>query len=65
MKRSIRKAKKAMKNSNGFFTLVIKSSSMFCVNEWDTVKFQHKGISVNGFIYIPYVMINRVIWEGK
>ena len=54
-----------MKNSNGFFTLMVKSSPMLCANEWNTIKFHSKGISVDDSIYVPYTWIIKVIKEGK
>ena len=31
---SIRKTKKAMKKSNGFFSVVVDNGMVFCVSEW-------------------------------
>ena len=37
---SIRKTKKAMKRSNGFFTVVVDNGMCFCVSEWYTFEWQ-------------------------
>lgn len=63
---SIRKLKKAIKNSNGFLTLGIHRHGYYVINEDNKVIFHKKGLDViNGFItvYIEYVDINRLIIE--
>ena len=57
---SIRKTKKAMKKSNGFFTAVMNNSICFCASEWDTIKYHKHGISVNDSAYVPYKRIKRI-----
>ena len=59
----IRKAKKAMKNSNGFISVRIKRM-VFPINEWDILVFHSKGISVNESVYIPYSKIDNIIVEN-
>lgn len=59
----IRKAKKVMKNSNGFISIRVKRM-IFPINEWDILVFHSKGISVNGRTYIPYSKMDRVIIEN-
>lgn len=57
---SIRKLKKLMKNSNGFFTLRLKDDTLFCSNEWNMIKYYEKGISFDKSVYIPYKYIRKI-----
>lgn len=58
---SIRKTKKAMKKSNGFFTARVDNGMYFCVSEWYTLRYHKKGISIGHAEYIPYNIIIRII----
>lgn len=40
---SIRKTKKAMKKSNGFFSVVVDNGMVFCVSEWYILKYHKKA----------------------
>lgn len=60
---SIRKTKKAMKKSNGFFT-VVDNGMCFCVSEWYTLKYHKKGISIGNAEYLPYNIMRKVISES-
>lgn len=60
----IRKIKKAMKNSNGFFSVKAKGGRILCLSEWNDVKFHKKGFSVDSAEYVPYNWIKKVIKEG-
>ena len=57
---SIRKTKKAMKKSNGFFTAVMDNSMCFCASEWGTIKYRKHGVSVNDSVYVPYKLIKGI-----
>ena len=61
---SIRKTKKAMKKSNGFFTVVVDNGMVFCVSEWHTLKCHRKGISLGNAEYLPYNIMRKVIPES-
>ena len=61
---SIRKTKKAMKKSNGFFTVVMNNSMCFCTTEWHTLytlKYHKHGIVIGNAGYLPYKLIRRLI----
>ena len=58
--RSIRKTKKAVKKSNGFFTAVMNNSICFCASEWDTIKYHKHGVSVSDSVYVPYKLIKGI-----
>ena len=58
--RSIRKTKKSMKKSNGFFTAVMYNNICFCASEWDTIKYRKHGISADDSVYVPYKRIRRI-----
>lgn len=60
---SIRKTKKAMKKSSGFFTAKVNNGMYFCVSEWCTLRYHKKGISVDYAEYVPYSMIIRIIYN--
>ena len=60
---SIRKTKKAMKKSNGFFSVVVDNGIIFCVSEWYTLRYHKKGISVDYAEYLPYKIMKRIIIE--
>ena len=61
---SIRKIKKAIKKSNGFFSVIVANPSMvFCVSEWQTLKYHKKGISVDDSEYLPYSIMRTIIIE--
>lgn len=60
---SIRKTKKAMKKSNGFFSVVVDNGMIFCVSEWSTLRYHKKGISVDYAKYLPYKIMKRIIIE--
>lgn len=60
---SIRKTKKAMKKSNGFFSVVVDNGMVFCVSEWYILRYHKKGISVNYAEYLPYKIMKRIIIE--
>lgn len=61
---SIRRTKKAMKKSNGFFTIVVNNGMCFCVSEWYTCKYHKKGISVDNAEYLPYKIMRKIISES-
>lgn len=61
---SIRKTKKAMKKSNGFFTAIVDNGMCFCVSEWYTLRYHKKGISIGHAEYLPYNIIRKVRKEG-
>lgn len=61
---SIRKTKKAMKKSNGFFTVVMDNGMYFCTTEWYTLytlKYHKHGIFIGNAEYLPYKLIRRLI----
>ena len=61
---SIRKTKKAMKKSNGFFTAVMDNGMCFCTAEWYTIytlKYHKHGIVIGNAEYLPYNLIRRLI----
>lgn len=61
---SIRKTKKAMKKSNGFFTVVIDNSMCLCTIECHTLytlKYHKHGIVIDNAEYLPYKLIRRLI----
>lgn len=64
---SIRKTKKtikkAIKKTNGFFSIIIDNNMIFCVSEWHNLKYHKKGISVNNEDYLPYKAIHKIIIE--
>lgn len=60
---SIRKTKKAMKKSNGFFSVVVDNGMIFYVSEWHTLRYHKKGISVDYAEYLPYKIMKRIIIE--
>ena len=60
---SIRKTKKAMKKSNGFFSIVVDNGMVFCVSEWYILSYHKKGISVDYAEYLPYKIMKRIIIE--
>lgn len=60
---SIRKTKKAMKKSNGFFSVVVDNGMVFCVSEWYILRYHKKGISVGYAEYLPYKIMKRIIIE--
>lgn len=61
---SIRRTKKVMKKSNGFFTVVVDNGMCFCVSEWYTLKYYKKGISVGNAEYLPYNIMRKIISES-
>lgn len=61
---SIRKTKKAMKKSNGFFSVVVDNGMVFCVSEWYILRYHKKGISVDYAEYLPYSIMRKVIRES-
>ena len=58
---SVRKTKKAMKKSNGFFTAIMGNGICLCASEWYTLKYHKHGISVDDAEYLPYKLIRRLI----
>ena len=60
---SIRKAKKTMKKSNGFFSVVVNNNMVLCVSEWNILRYHKKGISVDYSEYLPYKIIKKIIIE--
>lgn len=63
---SIRKLKKAMKNSSGFLTIGVHNHGFYAINEGDRIVFHKKGIDITNNIfttYIKYTEINRLIIE--
>ena len=64
---SIRKLKKALKNSNGFLTISVHNHGFYAADEGDKIVFHKKGISFSvgniEYAYIPYLEINRLIIE--
>ena len=61
---SVRRTKKAMKKSNGFFTIVADKGMHFCMSEWCTLKYHKKGISVDNAEYLPYSIMRKIISES-
>ena len=59
----IRKIKKAINKSNGFFTVVMNNGICFCVSEWYTRKLHKHKICINS-VYIPYKEIKKLIING-
>lgn len=66
---SIRKIKKAMKKSNGFFTMVVSpalsdgyamDNMVFCSNESTAIQYRKQGVVFYNSEYIPYKMIRGV-----
>lgn len=57
---SIRKSKKLMKKSNGFFAIVV-GNMVFCSNEWYVIKYHKGGVSFGSTEYIPYNIMSRVL----
>ena len=66
---SIRKTKKAMKKSNGFFTMFVSpalyggcvmDNTIFCSNESISIRYQKQGVLFYGNEYIPYKLIRGV-----
>lgn len=60
----IRKVKKAMKNSNNFFTAVMDNGMCFCSSEWYIIKYHKHGISMGNAEYLPYTLIKKLIING-
>lgn len=60
---SVRKTKKIMKKSNGFFTVIVDNGMGFCPIEWGALKYHKKGISVGNAEYLPYTIMRKVITE--
>lgn len=58
---SIRKTKKAIKKSNGFFSIITNIGIIFCASEWKTLKYHKKGISVDDAEYLPYSIMRSII----
>lgn len=61
---SIRKTKKAMKKSNGFFSVVVNNGMILSVSEWYTLAYHKKGISIDNAEYLPYVLMRKIIIGG-
>ena len=66
---SIRKTKKAMKKSNGFFTMFVSpalygecvmDNTVFCSNESTAIQYRKQGVSFYDSEYIPYKLIRGV-----
>lgn len=58
---SIRRIKKAMKNSNSFFTIAVKGEECyFCVNESMEIAYHKKGVQIS-YEYIPYKAIKKIV----
>ena len=66
---SIRKTKKAMKKSNGFFTMFVSptlsdgyamDNMVFCSNESTAIQYHKQGVSFYDSEYIPYKLIRGV-----
>ena len=60
---SIGKTKKAVKKSNGFFSVVADNGIVFCVLEWYILRYHKKGISADYAEYLPYKIMKRIIIE--
>lgn len=60
---NIRKTKKAMKKSNGFFSIRVDNGMIFCASEWYTLNYHKHGISVGNAEYLPYNIIKEIIVE--
>lgn len=62
---NIRKTKKAIKNSNGFLTILCKNNYVFCGKEEYEYFFTREAVVVTyrdlAYCYIPYKVIKRVI----
>lgn len=61
---SIRKTKKAIKKSNGFFSVITNTGMIFCASEWHTLAYHKKGISIDNAEYLPYVLMRKIIIGG-
>ena len=66
---SVRKIKKTMKKSNGFFTMFVSPALadgyaedvlVFCSNESTPIQYQKQGVLFYGSEYIPYKLIRGV-----
>lgn len=66
---SVRKTKKAMKKSNGFFTMFVsttlsdgyaESVLVFCSNESTPIQYWKQGVSFCDSEYIPYKLIRGI-----
>lgn len=66
---SIRKIKKAMKKSNGFFTMFVSPTLLgeyvmdnivLCSNESTPIQYQKQGVTFYGTEYIPYKLIRGI-----
>lgn len=66
---SVRKIKKAMKKSNGFFTMFASPTLsngytedvlVFCSNESTPIRYRKQGVSFYDSEYIPYKLIRGV-----
>lgn len=66
---SIRKTKKAMKKSNGFFTMFVSpalyggcvmDNTVFCSNESIPIRYRKQGVSFYDSEYIPYKLIRGI-----
>ena len=60
----VKKIKKAMKKSSGFFSVKAKGDIILCLSEWNSVKYHKKGFSVDNAEYMPYNWVKKVIKEG-
>lgn len=61
MSNNIRKTKKAMKKSSGFFTLFVGGRKCVYISEWNEISYHKKGISIDNTDYVPYIIIRKVI----
>lgn len=66
---NIRKTKKAMKKSNGFFTIFVsptlsdgyvENTLIFCSNESTPIQYRKQGVSFYDGEYIPYKLIREI-----
>ena len=63
---SIRKLKKAMKNSNGFLTIGVHNHGYYAINEGDKLLFHKDYVEIENIDFstlIAYKEINRLIIE--
>lgn len=60
---NIRKTKKTLKKSKGFFHIITDNGMGFCPMEWGALKYHKKGISVGNAEYLPYNIIRKIIEE--
>ena len=54
----VRKLKKAMKKSSGFLSILMKECDDFiCLDEYDVIVYNKKGITLETYFHVPYCYI--------